>query len=498
MFFSVRRDDGAPIRRQLREQIRGLVYQGTLPLGTKLPSSRALARTLGVSRNTVIEVYESLVADGILEPSSTAGTFVAWRQERRPTARAETSFLRHRAEPTVPWGHLFSEGLKRLSERPGARGISPARLQAWWDETSAEQFRTCLNRALRQQGPAILGYGAPEGYPPLREWLAAHMTDRGVRVGADGVLIVNGSQQGMDLVARAFVDPDDLVLVQEPVQPDVVSCFRQIGARVKGIPMGAGGLDLEVLEGIVDRENPKLVYVMPAVHDPTGATMDLPTRTRLLECARQSGFVVLEDAVNDELCYSGHLVPPLKAQDPSGQVIYVGSMSKSLFPGIRIGWIVAEPPALAALTAAKKASDLCSAPLLQAALSEFCRLGYSRRHLARARRVYRAAHEALDRALAQHFPPGTDWKLSDGCPAVWVSLPAAVDARRLQQEAAAKGVRIEPGELFFVEGGGEHSFRVAWPEASPLQIERDVTVLGKLIRTGLARGRAGRVKERGA
>jgi len=489
MLLSVRREDCTPIRRQLREQIRDLVRQGTLPLGTKLPSSRALARSLGVSRNTVVEVYEALMADGILEPSSTAGTFVAWRPEGAPSARAGPPSPWQGTGPSVAWERLFSEGSRRLSEWPGAHGFLPSRFRAWWDEASAEQFRACLTRALRQQGPAVFGYGEPEGYRPLREWLAVHMTERGVRVGADGVLIVNGSQQGLDLVARVFVEPDDLVLVQEPVKPEVVSCLRQVGARLRGVPVASGGLDLGVLERIVDREAPKLVYVMPTAHDPTGVTMDLPTRGRLLECARRGGFLVLEDATNDELCYSGHLVPPLKAQDAPGRVIYVGSMSKSLFPGIRIGWIITEPPALAALSAAKRASDLGSPQLLQVALSEFCRLGCFRRHLARARRAYRAAQEALERALALHFPPGA-WKLSDSRPAVWATLPEGVDSRWLQLEAAARGVQIEPGDLFFSGGGGESSFSLAWPDANPLQIERDVAIVGRLIRTVLPDGRS--------
>jgi len=341
---------------------------------------------------------------------------------------------------------------------------------------------------MRRQGSALLDYGPPEGYPPLREWIASHMSERGVRVGADGLVVVSGSQQGLDLVARAFIDPGDLVLVQEPVRPDVVSCLRIAGARVTGVPVAAGGLDTKALESVVDQETPKLAYVMPMVHDPSGVTMDLPTRTRLLGLARDRGFLIVEDAVNDELCYAGHLIPPLKAQDQSGRVIYIGTMSRSLFPGIRIGWIVADQPALAAFSAAKRASDLCSPPLLQAALAEFCRLGYGRRHLGRLRRAYRASREALGRAIRLRFPTGTTWTLSDGPPAAWVDLPAGVDSRTVERGAAVRGVRVEPGDLFFLSGGGRQSFRIGWPVPAPLQIERDVAVLGGVIRAAMARG----------
>lgn len=328
--------------------------------------------------------------------------------------------------------------------------------------------------------------------------MAAHMAERGVRTDADGVLVVDGFRQALDLVTRVLVNLDDPVLVQEPVRPGVISTLREAGARVKGVPVAPGGLDLAALESITGSETPRLMYVMPTAHDPTGVTMDLPTRGRLLECARRRGFLLLEDAVNDELHYMGHLVPPLKAQDELGWVIYVGSMSKALFPAVGVGWIIAEPPALAALSAAKGAGDFGSSQLLQAALSEFCRLGHFRRHLTRARRACRVSLQALEQALALHLPPGATWESNDSPPAMWVTLPEGVDSRRLQVEAAARGVQVEPGDLFYVNAGGRSHLRAAWPEANPLQIERDVAVIGKLIRAALTARKSQEVRDGGA
>ncbi|MDI7250653.1 MAG: PLP-dependent aminotransferase family protein [Bacillota bacterium] len=480
MFLCIQRGK-APIRRQLRDQLEALIREGALPPGTRLPSSRVLAGILRISRNTVLEVYDSLVAEGILEPAGAAGTFVA---AHRAQAAGAAGRGEQRGDCAAGWQAALSAAARRLTT--GAPGTTPpydpgtdGTCAHWWDERSAEEFRLCLNGVLRRAGLAVLGYAPPEGYGPLREWISGYMRDRGIRVSPREVLIVNGAQQALDLVSRTFIDPGDLVLVQEPVDPNVAACFRHAGAELRGIPVSPSGLDLQSLATALTERVPKLVYLVPTLHRPTGVTMDLATRLRLLECARHHGFLVLEDAFGDELCYPGHLVPPLKAHAGSGQVMYVGSMSRSLFPGIRIGWVVADPDVILALGAAKRTSDRCSSPLLQAALYEFCRRGLYRRHLARLRRVSRARGDALAAALERHLPPRASWHVTDGGTSAWITLPPGVDCLRLLDAADGTGVRIEPGLRYFLNGGGTRHLRLKCGE--PSRAETEVASLAALI-----------------
>lgn len=488
MFVSIKPGNG-PMHVQLRQQIRGLIAEGVLPPGSRLPSSRALAALVGVSRNTVLAVYESLVADGVLESRERAGTFVA--DPRGTSAGGECSPCpADRTAGAVNWESLLSNSSRALAALPprarvpgpGRRGVVLSRLVPWWDEVSAERMRLCVNYVLQRDGNTLLGYGETEGYLPLREWLASYMCRKGVPADAGDVLVVSGFQQGMDLICRTLLSPGDVVLTENPTYAGAFACLRAAGARISGIPVTPAGLDLGVLAEQAERQRPKMVYVMPTFHNPTGYTMDLSSRLKLLELADRYGFVIVEDGYCDDLCHSGSFIPPIKAHDRSGRVLYLNSMSKLLFPGMRIGWVVAARPVLGALVAIKRAADLNCSPILQAALHEFCRMGYLRAHLARARRVYRSRRETMVKAMKQYFPPGVTWHAAEGALVAWVTLPPAVDCRVLLADAARAGVWFAPGVDFFVDGGGEHNLRLSWCNATPAEITTGVRILGQLLR----------------
>lgn len=447
---------------------------------------------LELAASHLLDVYDSLAAEGILEAAGAAGTYVAAQGGQVPWGPGHGERLTCSAsgrgerpgQCATGWQPALSAAARRLTAGPPGEA-APSDLSVdvpsahWWDKRSADEFRLCLNDVVRRAGPAVLGYAPPEGFGPLREWISGYMSERGVRVSAREIVIVSGAQQGLDLVCRTLIDPGDLVLVQEPVDPDAAACFRLAGADLRGIPVTSSGLDLQVLGRALAERVPKLMYVVPTLHNPTGITMDLGTRLRLLEYARRCRFLVLEDAFGDELCYPGHLVPPLKAHPGSEQVIYVGSMSRSLFPGIRIGWVVAHPDVTPALGAAKCRSDRCSSPLLQAALYEFCRLGLYGRHLARLRRVCRTRADALAAALQRHLPPPASWHLAGGGTSAWITLPPGVDCARLLEEAPSTRLRLEPGLRYFLNGGGMHHLRLTCAE--PSRAEAEVASLAALI-----------------
>jgi DNA-binding transcriptional MocR family regulator len=491
MFISSKPDNG-PMHMQLRQQIQELISAGSLPAGSRLPSSRVLAGLLGVSRNTVLTVYESLVADGVLEARGRTGTFVASAQGGR-AYRVSSTGQADGAESTVDWGNMLSDSARMIADLPprsrapqaGTPGVILSRLVPWWDQRSAERMRMCINYVLQRDHTVLLDYGPTEGYQPLREWVATYMGKKGVSAEPGEVLIVSGFQQGMDVICRTLLNPGDVVFTQDPTYVGAVACLRAAGVRIRGIPVTSAGLDLESLAALAQQERPKMVYVMPAFQNPTGVTMDLATRLKLLEYADRFDFVVVEDGFSDELCHPGSFIPPLKAHDRSGRVLHVNSMSKLLFPGLRIGWVVAPRHAVAALAAAKRTADLNCSPILQAALHEFCRLGYCRLHLARARRIYQTRRKAMVSALEQYFPPSVEWYAGEGGLAAWVTLPPGVDSVHLYEEAARAGVWICPGVDYFVHGGGERNLRLVWCSATPREIDAGVRILGELLRSHL-------------
>jgi DNA-binding transcriptional MocR family regulator len=345
-----------------------------------------------------------------------------------------------------------------------------------------DAFRRVLNRVIREEGRELLQYYPARGYPPLREFLAAYLLRFGLEVRPDEILIVNGSQQGFDLVGRTLLDPGDFVAIEEPSYPRAMQVFRAFGAQLLPVPMVAGGLDPEHLDRLLERQSPKLLYCQPSAHNPTGLTMRDDTRTRLLEVAGRHRLPILEDGFDGSLFFGPRPPAPLKALDASGLVIYVGTFSKILFPGLRLGWIVAAPELIDRLELAKELSDIHTSPLIQAAVYHFCRQRLLDRHQARVLREYGRRRTALLQGLARRMPPGVTWTDHEGGFSLLVTLPAGVDAAGLLERAAQRGVVFTPGNAFFVDGGGERTLRLSFSALPLNQIDEGVKRLADTIR----------------
>lgn len=384
---------------------------------------------------------------------------------------------RPRATASPPaWERLLSAAGKRVPAP-----LLPGLVLPWWDEEAAAALRRCLDHVLGKRGALLLVEGPPEGYRPLREWLAKSARQGGSGVGPEEILIVNGHRQAMHLVCRALLNPGDLVLAQEPTNPAALVAFRKARAKVVGVAVSPTGLDLDSLDEQLGKGGPKLLYLMPSFHEPTGVTMDLATRLAVLERARHHGFLILEDVRSDELIYRGHLIPPLKANDCSGHVVQVSTTLRSLLPGLGLGWVVAAPPAVRVMARIKHSEDAGPGALLQAGLHEFCRQGHCERHFERARRAHRILLGALTRALAQHLPPSAAWSVNPASLAAWIELPEGLRARDLVRRAAARRAVLEPGDAFFASGGGARHLRFTWPHDSPAGLEAEVKAIAELL-----------------
>jgi DNA-binding transcriptional MocR family regulator len=475
------RDAETPLHRQIETQIRGLIDRGVLEVGARLPATRDLAHQIGVNRSTVCTAYDALAAAGYVEARVGDGTRVVRsgaqhaRATPRRSARTDWSGILAAGAGTLT-AHLEApfEPVPRDAARIDFAGIIP-------DERffPVETLRRCLDTVLRRDGETVLQYGSSRGYTPFRDIIAQRMRLAGCAVDPDEILVVNGAQQGLELFCRALLDPGDAVLVESPTYGNLLALLRLHRAEILPVPMTPVGLDLDQLESILSRRRVKFLYTMPHFQNPTGVTTDVQHRKRLLQIAAQHDLVLLEDGFEEELRWDGGEVLALRALDTERRVCYVGTFSKGLCPGFRIGWLAADAALVATLAQLKRTTDFHSSILLQAALAEFCRRGDYDRHLRRLRRVYRARMAHTAAALTAHMPPGTRWRVPSGGYCVWLELPAGVSDVELAGRAARDGVRISPGRHFFPSDPGFGCVRLSISRTNDEEIDRGMGIVGR-------------------
>lgn len=478
--LNLRRGGDAPLYQQLRDQIAQQIETGKLPEGTRLPPTRELALELGINRATVASAYEALSAEGLVRSHVGQGTLVIGPQPRAATAPA--------------WATTFSRAIEAVERQE--RDFAPqtdhpdpidfASLFPDEDLFPIDPFREVIDLVLRRQGKELLQYGPVAGYGPLREYIAERLAARGVKVSPEQVLIVNGSQQGLDLIFRALVDPGDAVAVESPTYSAVLPVLAHYQAHVVSVPMTVRGMDLGALDSVLARRPVKLIYTMPTFHNPTGISMDVAARQSLLRLAARRQVPLVEDDFEFDLRFGGKSTPPLKALDDSGLVLYLGTFSKGLFPGLRLGWVVAPTEVTRVLCRAKMLADYHTSLLLQAAVLEFCRRGHYEAHLRSVARLGRKKGERLLESMRKHFPAGTSWTHPEGGHAFWITLAEGLRADRLLAEAQREGVLFTPGATFFSGTGGERCLRLSISRVSVERIEEGVRRLGAIIKRHLA------------
>jgi GntR family transcriptional regulator/MocR family aminotransferase len=487
-------DRTKPLARQIQHHLKRLIREEHLAPGVKLPATRELAGDLGVNRATVTTAYEGLVAEGLARARVGQGTFVA-------------APARHPAPPTpnpqpqagLDWSGLFSKASHLIAadtrRRQGAGQIGRATpglisfADGMPDATlfPTEAFRQVLNRVVKREGPTLLQYSPVGGHPPLRRFLADYLLRQGIEARPEEILIVNGSQQGLDLVARTLLDPGDFVAIEQPTYPQAIQIFRSLGAQLLPVPMGPAGLSLDHLERLLERHTPKLLYCQPNAQNPTGLTLDTVSRRTLLALAGRHRLPIVEDGFDAGLYYGDPPAAPLAAGDHQGLVIFIGTFSKVLFPGLRLGWIVAPRPLLERLEAAKQLSDIHTSPLIQAAIFHFCQGRFLGRHLARLREEYGRRRRLLLSALERHLPKSVRWSVPQGGFTLLCWLPEPLDAVELLRRGLGSGVAFTPGSVFYVDDEGDRALRLSFSSVSAARVEEGVRRLGELIREALRR-----------
>ena len=345
---------------------------------------------------------------------------------------------------------------------------------------------------LASDGAGALQYGPTEGHGPLRAWVAARMATRHQEVEPEQVLITAGSQQGIDLVAKALLDPGDLVAVESPSYLAALQAFSSYEASFAVVGSDEQGMRVDDLELLLRTREVKLIYLVPNFQNPRGVTLSLERRWKLAGLAAEHGVPVLEDDPYGELRYQGSPLPTVAGLVPGAPVIHLGSFSKTLAPGLRVGYAVASVPMLRQLTVAKQACDLHTGTLSQRAIHRFLQTNDFDAHLGRIRDLYRERRDAMLAALARSFPAGTAWVRPEGGLFVWVRLPGGIDAEELLADALKDKVAFVPGAPFFPAEPQRDTLRLNFSNRGPEEIASGMAKLGARVAVRLEKAQAAR------
>lgn len=463
-----------PLYRTIADTVIRDIRRGRYVEGARLPTSRALAKRLEVNRATIHQALQLLKSEGWIETNKGGGTHVARRSTAGPILG-----------PAPAWDRIASSLLAQVVTDPasldtGAANVACDLSRVAPDERDfpAEEFAAHLADVARNG--TLLSYGSPFGYRPLRETLAERLKKRGIPADPDAILIVNGAQQGLDLITRALVDPGDGVAVETPCYAGALTLLRTHRARLLSIPFDEEGPELAPLAAALS-ERPKFLYTIPDFQNPTGHLVTPRRRAEIVRAAVDAGVLVVEDAFDADLLVEGELPPPLAAVAPA-HVVHLGTISKALFPGVRIGWVAGPREFVHRLAALKRIGELTSPPVLQAALNQFLLRGAYDKHLLRVRARLKSRLALAHRTVLARFPYGTRCDRPTGGWVLWVRLPDGVSGRALAAAAREKGVLVSPGADFDADRADLPGLRISVARGTGPEIERALDVVGALAR----------------
>jgi GntR family transcriptional regulator/MocR family aminotransferase len=466
----------APMFRQLYEGIRTAILSGRFEAGMRLPASRMLASELGVSRTTVLNGYEQLLAEGYLVGRLGSGTYVA---PTLPEELLQAHTLPQPSRPPARRGRLISRRGAALAAAP--RPIVPrvGRPRPFrpgvpaLDAFPSELWLRLTKKYTRRMFAELGDYGDPAGYRPLRQAIAAYLqAARGVCCGADQIIVVSGAQQALDLAARVLLDPGEAAWVEDPSYIGARGALSGTGVQVVGVPVDQEGLDVA---GAARRHpEARLCYVTPSHQYPLGVTMSLPRRLALLDWARRASAWIVEDDYDSEFRYAGRPLAALQGLDRDRRVLYVGTFSKVLFPALRLGYLVAPPDLVDAFVAARTLADHHSPTMPQAVLAEFIADGHLARHVRRMRTLYEERQHALLAAARRELGDCLSVAPAEAGIHLVGWLAEGSDDRVASRRAAAHGVEVPPLSAYRIEQGKRGGLLLGYAASSPREIRDGV------------------------
>lgn len=451
------------------------IRRGRLVASQRLPGSRVLADALGVHRNTVLAALAELAAQGWIVAHPARGTFIV--DALPDTAPLRAGSRRDRSPP----GFALPDEPRLQPRFTGEVARGQIHLSAGVPDPRlfpVDALARAWRRAVRRDGRRLLTYAAPEGHPSLRGALADMMRAiRGMACVADEVLITRGSQMAIDLCARGLLSPGDRVAVEALGYQPSWDALRLAGAELLPVPVDGGGLDVAALARLAARKRLRAVYLTSHHQYPTTVTLGAARRLELLALARKYTLLVLEDDYDHEFHYEGRPVPPLAAEDDAGHVVYLGTLSKILAPGLRLGFIVAPRLVIERLAGLRAAMDRQGDRPMEAAVAELIEDGELERHVRRMRTTYLARRDVLVSLLRSRLGGALEFEVPRGGISLWARVDPAIDVGRWLAACAARGVHVSPGSRFTFDGEDPGALRLVFAPHTPAELDRATAAL---------------------
>lgn len=480
--------ESVPVYRQIAQQIKESIENDLIKPGSVLPPTRVLAEKLGLNRSTVFNAYQELWSLGYIE--SRQGSYSKVRQRFKiATDRNKLS------TGIIDWDKTSSEAGKITyksfpfykSEKPAALkskdAVDFSRFTLDRRLYPVKSFRRSINNVLTDSNSKILNYIEFEGYYPLREFIAERLRLHNINTSPEEIAITNGSQNGIELVTKLLTNRNDNVIVEAPTYSMILPLFKSYGLNIIEIPMKNDGMDNDTLEKVLKQKKISLIYTMPNFHNPTGITTSQSHRERLLSLSEKYRVPILEDGFEEEMKYYGKIVLPIKSMDKKHTVIYAGTFSKVLFPGIRLGWIAAERKCIERIIALKRFGDLCSNSIIQAAMNDFCRKGLYDLHIKKMQRIYSNRMNAAIKCIKKYVPRDEVERTEpNGGYIIWFRIKQAKDRYENYREIFTKHkVVVSNGNIYFIKKPGYLCFRLCISTLNEDEIERGIHNLGKAL-----------------
>ncbi|MFD1738483.1 PLP-dependent aminotransferase family protein [Bacillus salitolerans] len=465
-----------PIYIQIKEYIHKKIINGEWTVGMKIPSQRKLAELLEVNRSTVMNAFEELIADGFLEGNTGNGTRVKnnlW------------SLFQTTSPPN--WNHYVENGIYKpnLPTIQDIHKVEPQTniIRLGTGEPSPEMYpKDIMGEVLKTLSTKIeiMGYEEEKGLPQLRKQLCHYLETLGINATPSSILVVSGALQALQLISLGLLRGGSTLLLENPSYVNSLNVFQSLGIKLANIPMDRNGMDTSFIKSYKRRYNASLVYTNPTFHNPTGNVMTLERRKHLLTVCEEEQLPIIEDDVYRELWIDTPPPPALKSMDNNGSILYIGSISKALSPGLRIGWIVGPEQVINRLADIKMQTDYGSSSLSQWAVTEWLESGKYVKHLESMREALRLRRSTAIRVLQNEFVDIAEWTVPSGGFYIWLRLPPTISIKELFYEALAFGILLNPGKLY--DEQSFHYLRLSYSYASLFDLEKGIKKLGQIIR----------------
>jgi DNA-binding transcriptional MocR family regulator len=484
MLLIVNKKSKETVFTQIYNQLVDLINNGTLDVGTRLPATRELAKSVGVNRTTIVRVYEELWAQGYIE--STPGSYTTVRKRKsliisKPRDKNGTAVKHNIFGNTLDLEYDLMINYLENGEAIEKGKINFLQLMPDSRLLEKQQIRSCMREVINETSTDTFDITHARGYQPLRQEIVKHMKLHNIYADDKNILVTNGTLQSLQLIFQTFSEPGDFIVTEDPTNSIILLFIKIFHLKIINIPITKEGLDLKSLKKVLQEVPVRFIYTMPTFQNPTGICMSQEKREELLQICEDKNCIVIEDSMEEEMKYFGKSHLPVKAIDNKGQVIYLGTFAKVFAPGLRIGWIIGDPECIKKLTVLKSIFEISSSTINQKFLYNFFKKGVYELQLRKTMRVFRKRMRIAILSIKKYIPKEKiEWEEPCGGYMIWIKILSSYK-ENIEKHISEYGVLVHNGKFFCVTGQQYNYIRICISQSNENEIEEGIRRLSKAI-----------------